>query len=377
MKHILGKFLLLFLFGVHLFANSNLAEYSIKADKTKVYLKEAVLITFKAKQRNHSENMFFFLEAKKSPDYQITLLQKKEVEVSYHNKEASFTFLLFPLKSGKISVNFDFIAKQASDDAVAQIYEGSRDNQKWMETIDTNIPLKPLSIDVIVLENEIQLVGDFNLTSELKGDHVDAYDNANIIYTLQGKGFNQIDIHPIQNIDQVKIFEHVQNVLNQANNDGYTIVQKFNYALISQNDITIPSREIKCFSPSKQKYYSLHTQKFNISVQQADKSELLDDEEYPKTELHFEKLFDWLIYMVIFLSGFISAKLLPKRVKKAKRQFEDIKDAKTPHKLLLLLLDKYNPALPKEFIDQLELLMKTDDAKQFDKLKQKILEQLQ
>ena len=108
MKNNLGKLYLLLLFPFFLFANSDLASYTLTSNKKDVVEKEAVEVTFTASQKDHTNTMFFFLEPHKSSDYEIILLDKYTQTVSSHNNLTTFKYLLFPLKAGEIHVDFDF-----------------------------------------------------------------------------------------------------------------------------------------------------------------------------------------------------------------------------------------------------------------------------
>ncbi|MEO1937282.1 MAG: hypothetical protein ABGW85_01470, partial [Sulfurimonas sp.] len=81
MKNIHGRLLLLLLIVSGLYANE-LVDFSLRANKKHPYVKEAVELTFTAEQKDRSDVMFFFLEAKKSPDYKITLLKKEANELA-------------------------------------------------------------------------------------------------------------------------------------------------------------------------------------------------------------------------------------------------------------------------------------------------------
>lgn len=380
MKSTLGKIIILIFLEVFSFAKTNLATFSLTSDKSDVYLKEAVEVTFEATQKDHSVVMFFFLKPKISDAYKIELLHKTEDELSYHNKKTTFTYLLFPLKSGDIKVDFDFTVKVASDEAVAQVYRGGRDNVKWIDTTDTDIKLKPLVLSVKDIDSDTKLVGDFKLVSKLKNSRINEYESANITYYLEGSGFDEVNIDPLGKIEGVTVFEDVTTHYNKETKDGYKIKREFSYALIAKNDFSIKQKEIKCYSVKNNSYYILKTKSYDIKVDKSDNAELIDNEDYPAKPYDFAKIKEFFIYVAIFITGFLSAKLLPENFKtwKKKKKFADITNAHTPRELLLLLMDRYNNMnILKNSIDDLEkLLYKNSSKKSFNTIKKEVLEAL-
>jgi hypothetical protein len=379
MKNSLGKILFLILLEVVALAKIDLASYSLHANKTAVHLKEAVEIKFEATQQDHSNVMFFFLEAKDSNNYKIVLLQKKEKDLSYHNKKTTFTYLLFPLKSGEIKVDFNLTIKLASDEAVAQVYRGGRNNVKWIETTNTTIDLKPLVLQVETLDGDTELVGEFTIVSKMKDDHIKAYESANITYYLEGTGYDEITIDPIGKIDGVTVFTDVTQDINKATKEGYQIQREYDYALVSDKDFSIKGKEIKCYSTKHQNYYTIKIPPYNIRVDKLDNSNLLDNEDYPNESYDFDNIKNLFIYAIIFLSGFISAKFIPTTLKisRKKEKFSDIKNSKTPKELLLILMDNYrNYHLEKTYSEIESLLYGAKHEKSFKTIKKELLESL-
>ncbi|WP_297441463.1 hypothetical protein [Sulfurimonas sp.] len=373
MKNVLGS-LLLFLFIQNLSA-SQLAEYKFSVSNSHPCVKEAVEITFKARQKDHTDVMFFFLKPRLSDDYQILLLNKVAKDINYHDKESTFTYLLFPNKSKKINIKFDFVIKMASDKAVAQVYEGGRDNVKWIDTMDRKIDLNPLHLDVEALKEDVSLVGDFRISSKLDKEHITAFESANITYFLQGTGYNAIDINIIDNIQGVKIFSDTIKHYNKATKDGYKLQREFKYALLADKNFTIASKNIQCYSPKNKKYYTLKTKEYNLTVEKQNLAKLIDTQEFPKETKSFTWLYDFFIYIIIFMSGFLSAKFFPNSINifQNKNIYSDIKNAKNAKKLLNILMQKYNIKELKNEIAQLEAIAYGNSKASLRKIKKKII----
>jgi hypothetical protein len=381
MKNIRGNYALLILLFLCSFSGlsaNELANYSLKSSTTNPYLKEAVEISFSAEQKESSDVMFFFLEPKKSSDYKITLLKKESTELAYHHKKTTFHYLLFPLKSGEVKVAFDFIIKQASDEAVAEVYEGGRDNVKWIETDNTHIELDPLVLDVKKIADDVVLVGDFRLESSIDKEQVDAYESVNVKYKLTGVGFDEFQLKLIQESSNYNLFEELTKHYNKATKEGYKIEQEYNYAILAKESFSIKAQTIRCFLPKEKRYYTLKTKAYNVTVTPLPKEEILDSEEYPKVDYFYEKVQSFFIYLLIFAAGYMSAKIAPKRKKEKREAFLDLKKANNAKEMLALLTNKY--ATYKQlypFHKELEDLLYSDKKRgEFSTIKSALLKRL-
>lgn len=381
MKKNLGKILLFLIFPFVLLAGTNhLATYSLVSSKKEVYKNEAVEITFTAMQKDHTDAMFFFLEPKKSDRYEIQLLTHDTKEISYHNYTSTFKYLLFPLKEGDIDVGFDFMIKVASDKEIAQIYVGDYSRIQWMDMTGTKVKLKPLRLYVKPLKADTQLVGDFTITSKIQNTDINQYGSANIQYTLSGVGYSQKSLNLLQKIDDVTIFSDISDNYLQNTEKGYKLKRDFSYALVAKKDFKIPSIEIKAYSPKKGKYYTIKTDSYNIKVSAIDPSTLIDDQNFPQEKSYdFTALKDLFIAMLIFVAGFITARLTTNvKFKKSvkKQMFKDIREAKTPKELVFVLLQNYKDYEIKSYINDLELLEYKKSDKTFKGIKEEVLKKI-
>jgi len=375
MKSTLGKFFIIFMaFTYALNANTKQATFELTAQKKSLVVKEALEVKFVTHQSNHDDVMFFFLEPKKSDDYKIILLNKVAKDLAYHDKEAIFTYLVFPLKSGEISVDFKFTIKVASDEAVAQVYQGSRDNVKWIETINTDVFLEPIKLEVKELDQKVDLVGDFTLSATLAKENIFAYESANISYTLNGTGFNNFSFEPIEALKNVELFKDVTKHYDKATPSGYELHREFNYALVSSHDIYVKAKKFNCYSPKLQQYYTLQTQNYIVKVQNFDKTQLLDEENYPQTNSNFKFIGDFFTYLLVFLSGYLTAKYMPTSYFEKYKKFQDIKNAKNAKDLLYVLMHSYDKYDFKEHYEALnEIVYYNGKKSEFKKIKKSIL----
>ncbi len=380
MKKSLGNLLVLLFFTLTLQA-SPLATYSLKAAKSEVYQKEAVEITFEAQQKDHSHVMFFFLHPKKSSDYKIEFLTKEVDDHSYHNSNALFKFVLFPLKSGPVTVDFDFVVKTATDKAVAKAYVEDHDDSVGIDLKTTQIPIKPLKLQVKALEKPVDLVGDFTLQSRIDKTKIDQYGSVNVHYVLRGTGYSEVT-KILPKLNGVNTFFDIETLADRLTDKGYLIAKEFIYALTAKKSFTIPAVAIQAFSPTRKEYYTLAAPAYNVTVKTIDPTTLLDKEESPneKPLVSYKTLKEWFIYLVIFAFGYLSATLANSKIEfgKKKKVFEKFDKSKTPKELMLLLIRDYghDPAIS-EYIDKLETMMRGKNTKDFERVKKEVIKRLE
>ena len=381
MKKSLGRVLLLVLFFSTTLLAKELATYKFSANKSSAYVKEAVEITFEAHQKDHSHVMFFFLKPKKSSDYKIEFLTKEIDDHSYHNSSAVFKFVLFPLVSGKIQIDFDFVVKTASDQAVAKAYVEDHDDSVGIDLHATHIPIKPLTLEIKPLQKDVDIVGDFTLQSKIDTTSIDQYKSVNLHYFFRGTGYAKLE-KILPDIDDVTTFFDINTIKSHLTSKGYAIQKEFIYAFSAKKDFDIPAVTLQAFSPAKGSYYTLKAPSYHIKVKKIDPSTLIDSVEAPNEEplISFETLKNGFVYLIIFALGYVTAMLRNSRFEfnSKKREFKDIKNSKTPKELVMLLIGKYarNQKLA-PYIDELEVMIQNKDTKGFERVKKEVLKRLE
>ncbi len=376
----LVRLLLCLLAPLLLLADNDLASFHLSANKTDVYEREAVEISFTATQIDHEDVMFFILQAQQSDDYEISLLNKESTKLGYHNTTTTFNYLLFPQKVGKIKVGFDFTIKTASDAAVAQIYVGSRDNVKLIETIDTVVVLEPLELKVKALKPGTVLVGDFKLASHLLSDTVDQFSTVQVSYTLNGVGYLDKKMEPLPPIKDATLFDDIVDHTFKSSKNGYVVEREYAYAISAEDDFTLPEIHLQAYSPRTERYYELIAPASKITIKKIDPKTLVDDKEFPVQETY-----DWswvknsLLALFIFTAGFMTAKLSEgihfKWLQRSER-FRDIKESQDAKTLMKILSIRYADQGLDEYIDVLEMIIYKKSDQKFKALKQAVLKSL-
>jgi len=380
MKKNLGKIIYTLLILSLPLSATQLATYSLHANKTNAVIKEVLVITFAAHQEDHTDNMFFFLNPKKSDDYKIHLLKKTTDDSKKHNTTTTFEYILFPLKAKKITVAFDFIIQSASDAAVAQSYVDDHDDSVAIQTKSTHISIDPITLDIHPLKHNVDLVGDFILKTKCDTQTITQYDDVNLQYTLKGNGFLIEKKALLPHLKNVHTFLEVQNTHHQLTRNGYQSTMVYTYALSSRQNFSIPSLTLEAYSPTKKLYYTLKTPSYTIKVKTIDAKKLLDAKEAPLSHTFFSFEFLWKIftYIFVFIMGFFSAKLAPAGLyKKHFDPLADIKNTKTPKKLLTILLTRYNSSVTSPYIHKLEKMIYEKKTKNWKILKKEILKKLE
>jgi len=377
MKKNLGNLLLFLLLSSFLQANS-LATYKLFADKTDAYVKEPIEITFIAKQKDHTDNMFFMLKPKKSSDYKIKLL-KKITNDKKHDSLVTFSYVLFPLKAKKITLNFDFIVQTLSDQTLTQSCIDDHDGAKALHIDNSkDMRVKPLIINIKKIPQDVDFIGDFTLQSQCSNKKITRYDDANIIYTVQGIGYKNDKNNILNTISHVTQFSDIHDAYSRLTKEGYMSKRIYTYALSAKENFTIPSLHLKAFSFKTDKIYTLETPSYPIEVTKINPLTLLDKKDSPKTENIFktETLKQFSIYLLLFIFGFISAKFSNINFKREKKKndFQDIKETKSQKELIIVLINKYQNYDVKEFVNELEKLEYEKSTQSFSSIKKELLE---
>ena len=377
MKKNLGKIGLLLLLMQTLLLSDQLATYTLSANKYKAMVKEPITITFEVEQKDSTDHMFYLMAPLNSPDYEIKLLKSINDDTKEHHAKASFTYLLFPLKEKKIVVKFNFTIQTASDQALAQSYVDDHDGGKAIEKVNHHITLKPLVIDIRRSPANIDLYGDFILQTKIDKYSVTPYEDVNILYTLQGEGYKNKKNFLLKNIPNVTLFKDIYTEFTNLTYNGYKTKKVYTYALSSTENFKVPALHLQAYSFSKQKIYRLDSPSFKIHIKAIDPKTLLDKKDFPLTKRFFsaEKIKTYFTYIMIFIFGFLSAKLLDINFKKDRKKdsFTDIKESKTPQQLILILLNHYKERDSKNFVEQLEKIAYKKSPQSFSEVKKEIL----
>jgi len=352
--------------------------YHLSVDNHSPYLKEAIRLEFDINQTNHDKVLLFSFDMLKSPDYHFQRVDIKEQD-DYHNLQIRYTYLLYPLKSGQIEIGFTLIKKVTTDESVAYSFSGDRDNVKGLVTLDTNITIEPLKLEVQPLPPQTELVGDFTLNYKVDKHKANAYEPLPIHVAIEGKGYRPL----LENILPKGDFTHfsekpkVEATVSAKGTQSKVI---YTIALSSTKSFEVEKRVFNAFNPKTKKIYTLEIPAQYFTITTPNRALLLDKTDTPKIAKE-----DWswmttlLGYIVVFIAGFLSAMILKLAKTKATTQEHPLKQKieqiSTP-KALLQLLISLNRADFTPYIEQLESALYEDKPINIKQLKQRIMEQL-
>ncbi|MCF6201487.1 MAG: hypothetical protein L3J42_05135 [Hydrogenimonas sp.] len=344
------KILALLFFAVLALSSEGASDYNCKISLSKIspYLKEPFVVTFEINQTDSSKVMFFDFDVNGSDKFFVHRLDKK-VDEAYHARKERYTYLLFPLKSGKLSLDFKLLVRRGNDEMLSAAFTGGRYNVKAVETDDRYEPLLSKSIVVKLLPVEADLVGSYRVSRKVETSAVETYEPLYIDVKVSGRGFlPDLDrIEWVPPIPGVKIFKDKPVVRKRFTQEGIESEVLFRYALISQKSFKLPKLHLKGFDTKKESVYSIDLQAYKIDVVPPRLSSVLDKKTLPTpVESPLYTIKSFIPYTLIFAAGWISA-LLALRLKSIfpKRAGEDewrerVKSSRDSKELLKLLLQR-------------------------------------
>jgi len=327
--------------------------YTLSVDNKQPFVKEGIVLKVDFSQTNHDIVLMFDFDILKSDSYDFKRFHANEND-THHNTKASYSYLLYPLKTGDLDVKFKLTKKVTTDASVAYSFSGDRDNVKGLVTTDTKIDLAPLKLSVKKLPPKTMLVGDFKLTYSIKKKDALAYEPINMQVVIKGKGYPpKFEQFPLLD-GEFKLFSDkplsTMGIVESAINSKTT----YSLALSATKSFILNEVFIKAFNPKTKNTYFLKIPKQNFEITQLDKKELVDKVDNPKEEESYLKPF--LYFLIVFLAGFISGYFFKfKKEKLTNKIKEDIKIKKyncrtkeALHKMLLSNNDKKYKKVIKE-----------------------------
>ncbi len=352
---------------------ANDVEYSFSVSNESPYEKEAILVEVNLTQLDHTNVMLFKFSLKKSEDYEFHQVAFKEHE-KYHDLREEYVYLVYPKKSGEISLEFEMIKSITDDDKVAYSISGDRDNVKGLQKEDIVVELKPLILKVKALPKEVDLVGDFSLTHELDRQKTEAYDPINLKVKLTGKGFLS-SFKLLEENKTYRLFTQNPKFKTLHTKQGSNASLEWDYAISAKENFTLDKIVLKAFNPKNEKLYDLVLPSYKIEVEQIAEASLLDNVDYPARAKGID--WSWLSwafsYVVVFVAGFLMPRDLFKRKDVSSKSSEDIlaekiEKSKT-HKELLKILVIQNDIKFSKAIGALEGVVYNESKKSLVQIK--------
>ncbi|MBT3882070.1 MAG: hypothetical protein HOF69_02275 [Campylobacteraceae bacterium] len=306
MKNNLGKIFLLIILLVISSKASNDFSYKFNISKgTNVNLKEAVYLELEIKQLKYKNNiMFFKFNPIENDNFDIYFLKLDEVSKP-NNKKLVYSYLIYPKVIGKKKIDFSLFVQRTNEDGLKPGYEGDRDNVLGMVSKDSYETIKPIVFDIKKPKSNNKVFDNFVLSYDIKKTTFNPYEPIYITYTLKGDGYPPLINDLFQKSDKYEYFldKPIKKIIHKKN--GSSIEYIFKYAFISKDSFAIP--EVKMGN--------LETPSIDIIIKKSTQKILLDKKTIPTKSIDKNKIyFEYLVYILIFVSGFISAKLVSNNV---------------------------------------------------------------
>jgi hypothetical protein len=341
------------------------------------YVNEATFLELNLTQEDHSKVMMFKFSLKKSEAYTFYQVGFKEHE-KYHDLRHEYKYLIYPKKSGSISLEFELIKSLTDDDKVAYAISGDRDNVKGLVKEDIVVNVKPLILAVQELPRGTDLVGDFYLKEKLDKKVTNAFDPVNLQITLKGKG--SVDTFEIlKKSEHYRRFKQAPKLKVFHTKEGTSTSIEWDYAISSSNNFVLPKVTLKAFNPKSKEVYELVVPSHEIKVNEVSKSSLLDKEDSPLPSKGIDWAFwKWFFsYVFVFLAGV----LMPREWFKSKvvmeKRAEDILTEKISatksHKELLQILLLENNVQFSKAISLLEGVVYNGGKESLSKIKSQFM----
>ena len=345
-------------------------------DKTEPYLKEAIVLTLELKQSNPDVVLLFSFDLKKSQNYTFKRIDIKE-EDRYHSAYVKYSYLIYPLKSGIIELNFKLQKRVTTDDSIAYSYSGDRDNVRGLFTTDSDIELPPIELNVKPIPSKTELVGDFKLKSHFQTHQAKVYEAIPFEIKIDGHGYPPIIKNIIQD-GNFTLFKEQPTLKSIATTKGTENSIRYNMALSHNRSFTLKERNIEAFNPKTQKSYTLTIPQQKFEIKKVNSKVLIDKEDSPKpSEIDFSWLSSLFSYIVVFIAGYFTALSIKWRVR-TKRVDSNlfktkIKECRDEKELLQLLMATDNTKF-KEEIEELEGIIYGRSGKSFKEIQSKLVD---
>ncbi len=351
-------------------------EYSFSVSNKNPYEKEAILVEVNLTQVEHEKVMLFKFSIKESEAYAFHQVGFKKSE-KYHDLKEEYRYLLYPKKTGKVSIEFEMIKSITDDDKVAYSISGDRDNVKGLQKEDIAVGLEPLVIDVKALPKEVDLVGEFTLSYELDREKTEAYEPVNLRVKLEGRGYLK-PFELLKKSSAYNLFTQAPTFKTQHTPKGSDSSLVWEYAISAKEHFVLEKVVLKAFNPKSKRLYELVLPSCTIEVEQLKESNLLDGVDTPPRAKEIDwSWFSWAFsYVVVFLAGWLMPRDLFKRKASTPEKGEDsfkkrVEEAKS-HKVLLKLLTVQNETKFDKAITALEAVVYNGEKISLSKIKDMI-----
>jgi len=333
MKRILGSLLLL---SLSLWAKSTY-EWDVRLKDEQIYLHQATTLTMVCRFDKNGKNdeVEFIPPSTEAFDFEM-LSETKHFEGE--RQIIRYEYLIFSKKAGEFTLKFEPTMLFTTQSAIDNVIIG-RDNVNDLEMQKERAKLPPVNISVI--ETVSPFTGSMSLDVKNDIQVASAYEPVHLDISITGEGNLQElpDIH--FEIEDVEVFSDEAEKEFSLSEKGYTGTWRQRFAFVAKEDFVIPAVSIRYFDLASQEEKVLKSEAISIVIDKEGikVEDLVDKVELPSQKIDFSEYVGYLYYLLTFVFGFVTAKLvhLPQRTPK-KEKGKKLKEAKTPKELLEVLI---------------------------------------
>ena len=332
--------------------------FDIAVDKLEPYVNEEVVLTLSFKAPLQSNLTALNFETSQIKGFKVidsnTNWQGKRVNnrVVYEKK-----YYLYPLKSGKITIpNLEVLAQ------VENINNGFFFSSNKIFKIYSN----SIEINSKELPNNIDIVGNFSFKATVDKNTTTPNKAVNLTVQIKGEGLLE-DIKDYNiNIPNTTIYKDEPTILTKRINNKLLSTASYKFAIVSNNNYTIPSLSFRYFNTKLKKIVTLKTKPIKIIIKGATpKKQITKVQKLPTKQQNqtptfkitsINYLYLILIFTVGVFTGLIVSKIKIRRKKPVNKikLVDKIQSSKSQKELLNLIICYADKQVFCHYIKQLE-----------------------
>ncbi len=344
MKKSLGSFLLFcsFLYGV---------DFNLSISSNSGYKNYPLILTFDFIKSKDETNLFFDYKPKLD-GFEFIVLQKKDMALDNKLQEKVY-IKVTPKVSGDFIFDSNVTLKHSSNDNVKQIISG-RDNVNYLQTTDKIIKLPNINLNI--KDTFSDLVGDFKIKAKFNNRELIEGEPFAIEFIISGYGdLDVIKSFSIPEITNVKYFaDEIKRNFEIKDNRLFSQVSQ-RFAFVGEKSYTIPKLSFEYFNITKDSLDTIHTDEVNVLLKPNPYKDLIIVED--KKEIDYLSMIkDFLIYLFIFINGFLIGKYLKFNRKVVEKSFIDkIDSAKDTKELFNIVIPYISKHEFSNFLNKVEI----------------------
>lgn len=235
-------------------------ELKISTDKNSLYVGEETILKIRFKYKKDLQIVDLSFSMPKLENIWMKQLDnQKNIEEGEYNIQ-EIDFLIFPQKSGTIEIS------PARIDVKIVDMSQSSFSMFTTPTKSLKIYSNSLSLQSKPLPENINLIGEFLITSDISKSEIDAGEALSYKIKIEGNG-NIDDIKDIKlDIKDTTIYENKPNIQTKVLDNKYIGTYEKSFSILANKDFTIPSYELKYFDKNIKKVVIQKTPAYTIKV---------------------------------------------------------------------------------------------------------------